>query len=92
MMQATITIHLPSHRHKSLLSEGETHEAIEAYDSNIGDYIRFLKTEAQKQGLTLKTDEQDLGSAYSISAADHDAKTAAHDWLHGQPDLWNWIP
>lgn len=92
MTHATITIHLPSHRHKSLMTEGETHEAIAAYDGNIGEYIRFLRGEAEKKGLTLKTDEQDLGSAYSISAADHGTKTAAHDWLHEQPDLWNWIP
>jgi hypothetical protein len=88
MSHASITIHLPSHRRKSLKTENDTHEAVEAYDSNIGQYIHFLKTEALKKGLTLKTDEQDLESTYSISASDHDAKTGAHDWLHQQPDLW----
>ena len=92
MLHATITIHLPSHRRKSLISEGDTAEAVEAYDSNIGAYIKFLKNEAIKPGLALNTDEQDLDAAYSISAADHATKTAAHDWLHEQPDLWNWIP
>lgn len=92
MSHATITIHLPSHRRKSLKSEGETREAAEAYDSNIGAYIHYLQAEASKKNHRLKTDEQDLDSAYSISATDHSAKTAAHDWLHEQPDLWNWIP
>jgi hypothetical protein len=92
MSKVTITIHLPSHRRKSLKTEGDTREAVEAYDSNIGDYIRFLQGEAHKSGLALNTDEQELDSTYSISASDHGTKTAAHDWLHEQPDLWNWIP
>lgn len=92
MPHASITIHLPSHRRKSLLIEHDTHEAVEAYDSNIGAYIRFLQTEAGKKGLALGTDEQDIDSTYSISATDHATKVAAHDWLHEQPDLWNWIP
>lgn len=92
MSHATITIHLPSHRRKSLLSEGDTREAAQAYDSNIGAYIHYLQSEASKQQHTLNTDEQELDSAYSISATDRDAQTAAHDWLHEQPDLWNWIP
>lgn len=92
MSHATITIHLPSHRRKSLKSEGDTREAAEAYDSNIGAYIRYLQSQASQQKHTLRTDEQELDSAYSISATDHDTKTAAHDWLHAQPDLWNWIP
>jgi hypothetical protein len=66
--------------------------ACDAYDSNIGQYIQFPQTEARKKGLTLRTDEQELKSTHSISALDHDAKTTTHDWLHQQPDLWNWIP
>jgi len=31
MSHATITVHLPSHRRKSLLSEGDTREAAKAY-------------------------------------------------------------
>lgn len=93
MPHATITIHLPSHRRKSLKIEGDTLEAIEAYDANIADYIRFLKTEALKKSIDLRTDhKEEAGSSYSISALSHDDKTAAHDWLHEQPDLWNWIP
>lgn len=92
MSHATITIHLPSHRRKTLMIEHGSAEAAQTYDRNIGDYIRFLKDGAFLQGLALTTDERDLDSAYSISASDHDAKTAAHDWLHAQPDLWNWIP
>jgi hypothetical protein len=92
MSHATITIHLPSHRRKSLKTEGDTREAAEAYDGNIGDYVRFLQGEARKKGYALQTDEQEPDSAYSISATDHDTQSAAHDWLHQQPDLWNWIP
>ena len=92
MSHATITIHLPSHRRKSLKTEGDTQEAAEAYDSNIGAYIHFLRSEASKQKHALNTDEREMDNAYSISATDHNTKTAAHDWLDQQPDLWNWIP
>lgn len=92
MSHATITIHLPSHRRISLKSEGDTREAAEAYDSNIGAYIHFLQAEAQKAKHSLNTDEQDAEHAYSISATDHGTKITAHDWLDEQPDLWNWIP
>ncbi len=92
MSHATITIHLPSHRRKSLKTEGDTQEAAAAYDSNIGAYIRFLQSEASKQKHALNTDERNMDDAYSISATDHSTKTAAHDWLDRQPDLWNWIP
>ena len=96
MTHATITIHLPRHRSKSLSSEGDTAEAQAAYDGNIGDYMRFLSDAATKAelgfALTLNSDEQNLDSVYSISAPDRAIMTAAHDWLHGQPDLWNWIP
>lgn len=92
MTSTTITIHLGSHRRKSLKTEGETPEAVQAYDHNIGDYIHFLKDLASGHGIELKTDQQELDNTYSINAGSHEAKIAAHDWLHDQPDLWNWIP
>jgi hypothetical protein len=91
MARATITIHLPSHRSRALQIEQNTAEAVDAYDANIGGYLKFLKDEAAKQDYAIKTDTSDLAAVYAIDA-DHESKKAAHDWLDTQPDLWNWIP
>lgn len=92
MARATITIHLPSHRRKSLKLQEPHPDAAEAYDANIGAYIRYLQDEAQRAGFTVDTDQRDLDQVYSIDEDDHESKKAAHDWLHSLPDIWNWIP
>jgi hypothetical protein len=92
MAKATITLHLPAYRERALLLQSDPREAEPAYDDNIGDYLRYLQAEATKAGYALGTDESDLGPAYSIDAASHDDKKAAHDWLDTLPDIWNWIP
>jgi hypothetical protein len=92
MARATITIHLASHRSRALQLERNSTEAGEAYDANIGDYIRFLKAEAAKQDYLIKTSNSELPAVFEIEESDHAAKKAAHDWLETQPDIWNWIP
>lgn len=92
MANANIIIHLPSHRRTALKIESETREAQDAYDSNIGDYVRFLQAEADKAGFVVSTDQSDVDAVFSIEESDHAQKKAAHDWLETQPDLWNWIP
>lgn len=91
MSKATITLHLPAYRARALQLQADPREAEPAYDENIEGYLQFLAQEAAKAGLVLATDHGEL-SAYSIHAADHDAKRAAHDWLDTQPDIWNWMP
>lgn len=92
MAPATITLHLPAYRARALLLASEPREAEAAYDANVGGYLRYLAKEAQATGYAFKTDDSDYGPAYSIDAADHAAKTAAHDWLDTLPDIWNWMP
>lgn len=92
MAHATITLHLPAYRQRALMLQSDPREAEPAYDSNIGDYLRYLQSEAAAAGYTLTTDESDAGPAYSITAPSHDEKVAAHDWLDTLPDIWNWIP
>ena len=90
--KATITFHLPQHRETALKIENNKREAVEAYDANLSTYLRFLEAEADKNGYVLTSNTQEGPSVYSIDAANHDLKTAAHDWLDTQPDIWNWIP
>ena len=90
--KATITFHLPQHRETALKIEHNQRVAAEAYDGNISAYLRFLEQEATKSGYALTWNSQEGTSVYSIDAASHDLKTAAHDWLDTQPDIWNWIP
>lgn len=90
--KATITFHLPQHRETALRIENNQRVAAQAYDDNISAYLRFLEDEAGKSGYLLTSDTQEGSSVYSIEAANHDLKTAAHDWLDTQPDIWNWIP
>lgn len=91
MTDATITVHLKAYRERALMLQPERREAELAYDANIRDYIHYLSDEAAKAGYALGTDHGD-STAYSIDAATHDAKTAAHDWMATLPDIWNWIP
>ncbi len=90
--RATITFHLPQHREVALTIEHHQRVAVEAYDDNISAYLRFLEGEARKVGYELNSTAADGASVYSIDAATHDLKIAAHDWLDTQPDIWNWIP
>ncbi|WP_028008912.1 hypothetical protein [Solimonas flava] len=92
MPRAQIIVHLPSHRRTALKIEGDTREAEETYDGQIGAYLEFLKREALAAGFQIETDERDWGPIFTIDELDHDAKKAAHDWLNTQPDFWNWLP
>jgi hypothetical protein len=92
MAKTTVIIHLPVHRRLSIKHEGDTHEAVAAYDHHIGDYIRFLQAQATKAGFELRTDQHEAEHVFSIEEISHDDKKAAHDWLESEPDLWNWIP
>lgn len=91
MERATITIHLPTHRRASLKPVGNTQQASEAYDSHIGRYVEFLKTQARESGFRVETDHHDLDPVFSIEERDREQKKAAHAWLHRQPDVWEWI-
>ena len=92
MDRATITIHLPTHRRDSLKAYGESPRRVgEVYDQHIGRYMEFVRQQAAMQGFRLRTDRQDVEAAYTIDELSHDDKKAAHEWLHGLPDLWEWI-
>ncbi|GAC1624472.1 MAG: hypothetical protein NVS9B10_10530 [Nevskia sp.] len=92
MAGTRITLHLPSYRSRALSLQAPGREAEAAYDAHIGRYVAYLEDEARKAGHVVSTDRRDDGPAYSIEAADHAQKTAAHDWLAALPDIWNWIP
>lgn len=86
-----ITLHLPYHRERALLLQGEP-GAGPAYDAHIANYLRFLQAEAAKAGYHLDSDQSSIASVYSIAASSREAKAAAHHWLELQPDIWNWMP
>jgi hypothetical protein len=92
MDRATITIHLPTHRRESLRAYGESPRKVgEVYDDNIGAYVEYVQRLAHENGFEVRTDNRDLDPVYSIDERDHDGKKAAHRWLQGLPDLWEWI-
>jgi len=92
MTQATITFHMPAHRDTALKLQTELRPAEDAYDRYIGEYMSFLESEGRDAGYAVQRDQRDDTGVYSIDAASHDDKTAAHSWLETQPDIWNWIP
>lgn len=92
MDRAIITFHMPTHRQTALKLQGNTLDAEYAYDGSIGDYLRFLEQEAAKAGIRIRTDQQAYGPVFTIEGRNHDEDKAAHAWLEGQPDIWNWIP
>lgn len=92
MGKTRITVHLPAHRRAALHIERDTSDAAQAYDQYIGEYLQFLRDEAERAGYALGSDHQDNGGIFTIDEIDHAGKKAAHDWLHTQPDIWNWIP
>jgi hypothetical protein len=93
MDRATITIHLPTHRRDSLerYGAGDVVTVSQAYDQHIGDYVDFLKRQGRRDGFRVVTDQHDLDPVYTIDESDRTQKKAAHDWLAGLPDLWEWI-
>jgi hypothetical protein len=92
MDRAIITVHLPTHRRASLEAYGESPRQVgEVYDQHIGRYVEFLRQKAREEGFRIETDNKDLDPVYSIEERDREQKKAAHDWLRGQPDLWEWI-
>lgn len=92
MDRAIITIHLPTHRRQSLAAYGEDPRRVgEVYDDHIGRYVAFLQEKARAEGFELRTDNKDLDPPYTIDERAHDDKKAAHAWLQGVPDLWEWI-
>lgn len=91
MNQPQILMHLPAHRRRSLSLQTEHPAAEQAYDANIRAYIDYLREEATAAGYTLATDHRESEESFSYQSGAAD-KRAAHDWLHGLPDLWNWIP
>lgn len=91
MERAVITIHLPRHRHAALALQGETREAAEAYDANIGRYVDFLRDEARDAGYRILTDQRELDPVFTIDEQSHDDKKAARAWLEREPDIWEWL-
>lgn len=92
MPRTMITIHLPSHRRTTLKIEQQTAEAEQVYDKQISGYVAFLRSEGERAGFAVESDDRDWGPIFSITETDHSDKKAAHDWLNTQPDFWNWIP
>ncbi|HEY9547063.1 MAG TPA: hypothetical protein VIR56_13720 [Solimonas sp.] len=92
MPRTIITIHLPSHRRTTLKTENDSAEAGHAYDAQISGYLAFLRSEGERAGFTVESDDRDWGPIFSIAETDHVDKKAAHDWLNTQADFWNWIP
>lgn len=92
MDRATITIHLPTHRRESLKAYGESPRQVgEVYDGHIGRYMEFVREQARAQGFAVRTDNKEIDPIYTIDETSHDDKKAAHEWLQGLPDLWEWI-
>lgn len=92
MRKAVITLHLPAHRRASLRAYGESPRLVgEVYDRVIARYVKFLRGLARRQGYGLKVDSQDVRPVYEIAERDHRAKKAAHSWLLGLPDVWEWL-
>jgi hypothetical protein len=89
---ATITLHLPGYRARSLKMQTDHREAELAYDRQIGAFVEFLQREGARAGIRVDTDQRDHDAVFTIDAADRDRKKAAHDWLDQQPDIWNWMP
>lgn len=92
MSLATITLHLPGYRERSLKMQTDRREAEIAYDHQIGAYLQFLQREGERADIRIDSDQRDLDPVYTIDAADRERKKAAHDWLEQQPDIWNWMP
>lgn len=92
MSLATITLHLPAYRSRALdLVPGER-LAEETYDRYVDEYVGWLAGEAKGHDLQLDTSDCVDRGPWSIDAPHGEAKRVAHDWLHEQPDIWNWIP
>lgn len=92
MNRATITIHLPTHRRESLKAYGESWRMLdEVYDGNIGHYVDFLRRQGRERGFKVRTDQKDVDPVFTIDERDRQQKKAAHEWLEGLPDLWEWI-
>lgn len=92
MAKTGLVIHLPTHREHALQSEGNTREAVQAYDANIGAYIEFLRGEGRRAGFDVSTDQRALAAVFSIDETTHDEKKLAHAWLEKQPSIWDWLP
>ena len=92
MDRATITIHLPTHRRRTIQSYGESWRLLdEVYDGNIGHYVDFLRRQGRERGFSVRTDQRDVDPVYTIDERDRAQKKAAKEWLDGLPDLWEWI-
>jgi hypothetical protein len=92
MNRATITIHLPTHKRESLKAYGDSWRLIdEVYDANVGHYVDFLRRQGRERGFRVRTDQKDVDPVFTIEERDRQQKKAAHEWLEGLPDLWEWI-
>jgi hypothetical protein len=92
MDRATITIHLPTHRRESIAAYGESPRQVgEVYDDHIHGYMEFVQRLGHESGFSVRTDHNDLDPVFTIDERDHEGKKAAHRWLQGLPDLWEWI-
>ena len=92
MSRATITFHLPTHRRESIRAYGESWRMLdEVYDARIGHYMEFLRRQGRERGFDVRTDRNDVKPVYTIEERDHAQKKAAHEWLQGVPDLWEWL-
>lgn len=63
----------------------------EVYDGNIGHYLEFLRRQGRERGFQVRTDQRDVDPVFTIEERDRQQKKAAHEWLEGLPDLWEWI-
>lgn len=87
-----ITVHRNQHRERSLAVQDPGREAEDVYDANITQYFQFLHEQAAQHGYRFVIDAQGgAHDAFSYSG-NREQRQAAHDWLHTQPDFWNWLP
>lgn len=91
MSGSIITLHLPAYRERALERQTDRAMAEEYYDKRIHEYIRFLQVQAEIVGVRIVCDQRDDGPPFSIDAVDTE-RQSVYDWLHSQPDFWNWIP
>ena len=81
-----IKIYLDTHREACL--DGIDHNDLEddeiAYDKHIGDYIKFLETEAEIDGIKIETSDNSSGFSYHADTEHEDV------WMMGHLNFWEW--
>lgn len=91
MPRATVILHEPEHRRRSIALQPSDPLAAPSYEHNARAYFEFLREEAGRSDFEFRTDPTDAKGLVRLEGS-HNEKIAAHRWLNEQPDIWNWIP